>query len=123
MTIYIIDDSSKYHTTNTLRQARCSKYSDPGNCDSKELLAISEWARYMAHPLCSHVDEEDVPIQRGCKEYYGVNSIELKVAAGEAHWHTGIVERHIGAFSELCNNLLLGDLFEDATLQSVVNQT
>ena len=58
MILHFVDESSKYHTANILRQARCSTYSDLGNCDAKELIAaISEWARYMAHPSCLHVDE------------------------------------------------------------------
>ena len=52
-----------------------------------------------------------------------MNSIEIKMAAGEAHWPNGIVERHIGTFRELFNKLLLEDLFEGATCQSVVDQT
>ena len=43
------------------------------------------------------------------------------MAAGEAHWQNGIVERHIGTFRELLNKLLLEDAFESATNQSVVD--
>ena len=44
------------------------------------------------------------------------------MAAGEAHWQNGIVERHIGTFRELLKKLLLEDVFEGATNQSVVDQ-
>ena len=44
------------------------------------------------------------------------------MAAGEAHWQNGIVERHIGTFRELLKTLLLEDVFEGATNQSVVDQ-
>ena len=43
------------------------------------------------------------------------------MAACEAHWQNGIVERHIGTFRELFSKLLLEDTFEGATLQSVVD--
>ena len=45
------------------------------------------------------------------------------MAAGEAHWQNGIVERHIGTFRELFSKLLLEDTFEGATTQSIVDQT
>ena len=44
------------------------------------------------------------------------------MAAGEAHWQNGIVERHIGTFRELLKKLLLEDVFEGSTNQSVVDQ-
>ena len=43
------------------------------------------------------------------------------MAAGEAHWQNGIVERHIGTFRELLNKLLLEDVFEGAENQSIVD--
>ena len=43
------------------------------------------------------------------------------MAAGEAHWQNGIVERHIGTFRELLNKLFLEDVFEGATNQSIVD--
>ena len=52
-----------------------------------------------------------------------MKSTGFKMAVGEAHWQNGIVERHIGTFRELINKLLLEDLFEGATCQSVVDQT
>ena len=106
MILHFVDEASKYHVAKILRQARCPTYSDLCNCDAKELIAaISEWARYMSHPSCFHVDEE------GCfsdefNEYCGVKSIDVKMAAGEAHWQNGIVERHIGTFCELLSKLM-----------------
>ena len=95
-----------------MKQARCPNYSDLGNCDAQELIeAISEWARYMARPSCFHVDEEGCFHADGVKEYCGLKSIEIKMAAGEAHWQNGIVERHIGTFRELFSKLLLEDTF------------
>ena len=44
------------------------------------------------------------------------------MAAGEAHWQNGIVERHIGTFRELLSKLLLEDMFEGADFQSVVDE-
>ena len=124
MILHIIDEASKYHTAKILRQARCSNYSDLGNCEARELInAISEWARYMAHPSCFHVDEEGCFHSDEFKEYCGVKAIEIKMAAGEAHWQNGIVERHIGTFRELFSKLLLEDTFEGATTQSIVDQT
>ena len=52
-----------------------------------------------------------------------MKSIELNLAAGEAHWQNGIVERHVGTARELFNQLLLEDTFEGATIQAVVDQT
>ena len=43
------------------------------------------------------------------------------MAAGEAHWQHGIVERHIGTFRELLSKLLLADVFEGADNQAVVD--
>ena len=43
------------------------------------------------------------------------------MAAGEAHWQNGIVERHIGTFRELLSKLLLEDMFEGADYPSVVD--
>ena len=45
----------------------------------------------------------------------------MKMAAGEAHWRSGIVERRIGTFRELLNKLLLEDDFEGADNQTVVD--
>ena len=44
------------------------------------------------------------------------------MAVGEAHWQNGIVERHIGTFRELLKKLILEDVFEGASNQSVVDQ-
>ena len=52
-----------------------------------------------------------------------MKSIEVKMAAGEAHWQNGIVERHIGTFRELFKKLLLEDVFEGSTYQNVVDRT
>ena len=43
------------------------------------------------------------------------------MAAGEAHWQNGIVERHIGTFRELLNKLMLEDSFEGADNQTIVD--
>ena len=77
----------------------------------------------MSHPSCFHVDEEGCVHSDGFKEYCGLKSIEIKMAAGEAHWQNGIVERHIGTFRELFSKLLLEYTFEGATLPSVADQT
>ena len=45
------------------------------------------------------------------------------MAAGEAHWQNGIVERHIGTFRTLFNKLLMDDTFEGASNQSIVDAT
>ena len=65
----------------------------------------------------------DAFIQKKVNEYCGVKSIGINMAACEAHWQNGIVERHIGTFRELFNKLLLEDTFAGATIQSVVDQT
>ena len=43
------------------------------------------------------------------------------MAAGEAHWQHGIVERRIGTFLELFNKLQLEDVFDGATNQTIVD--
>ena len=43
------------------------------------------------------------------------------MAAGEAHWQNGIVERHIGTFREMLGKLFLEDVFEDADNQTTVD--
>ena len=43
------------------------------------------------------------------------------MAAGEARWQNGVVERHIGTFRELLSKLLLEDVFEGADNQSIVD--
>ena len=43
------------------------------------------------------------------------------MAAGEAHWQNGIVERHIGTVRELLNKVLLEDVFEGADNQTIVD--
>ena len=43
------------------------------------------------------------------------------MAAGEAHWQNGIVERHIGTFREMLNKLMLEDVFEGADNQTFVD--
>ena len=75
----------------------------------------------MAYPSCFHVDEEGCFHSDEFKEYCGVKSIDVKMAAGEAHWQNGIVERHIGTFRELLSKLMEEDTFEGATLQSIVD--
>ena len=44
------------------------------------------------------------------------------MVVGEAHWQNGIVERHIGTFRALLKKLLLEDVFEGASNQSIVDQ-
>ena len=83
--------------------------------------AISEWARYMQHPSCFRVDEEGCFHSEQFKDYCGLKAIEVKMAAGEAHWQNGIVERRIGTFRELLNKLLLEDSFEGADNQTIVD--
>ena len=74
----------------------------------------------MQHPHCFHVDEEGCFHSEQFKEYCGLNTVYIKMAAGEAHWQNGIVERHIGTFRELLSKLLLEDMSEGADYQSVV---
>ena len=52
-----------------------------------------------------------------------MKSIEVKMAAGEAHWQNGVVERHIGTFRTPFNKLLMDDTYEGATNQSIVDAT
>ena len=66
------------------------------------------------------VDEEGCVHSEHVKGYCGFKTVEIKMAAGEAHWQNGIVERHIGTFRELLNKLFLEDVFEGATNQSIV---
>ena len=75
----------------------------------------------MSHPSCFHVDEEGCCHSDEFKEYCGVKSIDAKMAAGEALWQNGMVERHIGTFRELLSKLMEEDTFEGATLQSIVD--
>ncbi len=125
MILHLIDEASRYHTAKIIKEDdRCHNFSELGNCHAEELIdAIAEWARYMAHPSCFHVDEEGCFHSDRFKEYCGVKSIEVKMAAGEAHWQNGIVERHIGTFRTLFSKLLLDDTYEGATNQSIVDAT
>ena len=75
----------------------------------------------MQHLGSLHVDEEGCFHSEQFKEYCGLKTVEIKMAAGEAHWQNGIVERHIGTFRELLNKLFLEDAFEGATNQSIVD--
>ena len=75
----------------------------------------------MPPPDIFHVDEEGCFHSEQFKEYCGLKTVEIKMAAGEAHWHNGIVERHIGTFRELLSKLFLEDTFEGATNQSIVD--
>ena len=78
MILHFIDEASKYHTAKLIKQGYCPNYSDLGNCDAGELIeAITEWARYMTHPACFHVDEEGCFHSDGFKEYCGVKAIEI----------------------------------------------
>ena len=51
-------------------------------------------------------------IQRDLKNIVVVKAIEIKMAAGEAHWQNGVVERHIGTFKSLFGELSMDDPFE-----------
>merc|ERR1712079_723966 len=122
MVLHFIDEASKYHTAQVIREGKVNNYSDLGNCDAPDLIkAISEWARYMQHPSCFHVDEEGCFHSEQFKDYCGLKAIEIKMAAGEARWQNGIVERRIGTVRELLNKLLLEDSFEGATNQTIVD--
>ena len=55
------------------------------------------------------------------KEYCGFTSVEVKMAAGEAHWQTCIVERHIGTFRDIFNKLQLEGVLDGATNQTIVD--
>ena len=122
MVLHFIDEASKYHTANIILEGTVNNYSDLGNCDASDLIeAIAEWARYMSHPSCFHVDEEGCFHSEQFKDYCGLKSIEVNMAAGEAHWQNGIVERHIGTFREMLNTLMLEDVFEGAGNQTFVD--
>ena len=122
MVLHVIDEASKYHTAKIVRKGKVHNYSDLCNCDASDLIdAIGEWTRYLGHPTCFHVDEEGCFHSDLFKEYCGIKAIEVKMAAGEAHWQNGIVERHIGTFRELLKKLLLEDVFEGASNQSIVD--
>ena len=111
MVLHFIVEASTYHTARIIREGKVNNYSELGNCDAPDLIkAIAEWARYMSHPSCFHVDDEGCFHSEQFKEYCGLKSIEVKMAAGEAHWQNGIVEHHIGTFRELLNKLLLEDV-------------
>ena len=59
MILHFIDEASKYHAAKVVREGKVPNYSDLGNGDAPDLItSISEWARYMSHPSCFHVDEE-----------------------------------------------------------------
>ena len=108
MVLHFIDESSKYHTAKIIRQARCQTYSDLGKRAAKGLVAsIPEWPCYMCNPAWFHVDGEGCFHSEQFKDYCGLKTIEVKMAAGEAHWQHGIVESHIGSFRELFSKLLL----------------
>ena len=122
VSLHFIDEASKYHTAKNVREGRVRNYSDLGNCDAQDLIAaIQEWSRYMSHPACFHVDEEGCFHSEQFKDYCGLKSIEVKMAAGEAHWQNGVVERHIGTFRELHKKLMMEDVFEGADNQTIVD--
>ena len=124
MILHFVDEASRYHTAKIIKEGKCNNYHELGNCHADELIeAIQEWARYMGNPHRFHVDEEGVFHSEKFKECCGVNAIEVKMAAGEAHWQNGVVERHIGTFRNLFDKLLLDDTFDGATNQSVVDAT
>ena len=76
MVLQFIDEASRYYTAKIVEEGRCVQYSDLGNCQASELIdAISEWARYMAHPVRFHVDEEGCFHSEKFKEYSGAKSI------------------------------------------------
>ena len=77
----------------------------------------------MQHPHCFHVDEEGCFHSEQFKEYCGLKTVYIKMAAGEAHWQNGVVERHIGTFRTLLQKLMLDDGFEDCSNQFVVDAT
>ena len=86
MILQFIDEASKYHAANILRQARCANYANLGKCDAKELIAAAtEWARYMDHPACFHAGKEGCFHSEECMAYCGVKLIEINMADGEAH--------------------------------------
>ena len=60
------------------------------------------------------MDEEGVFQSEKFREFCGVKSIEVKMAAGEAHWQNGVVERHIGTFRSLLERILLDDALKVA---------
>ena len=66
------------------------------------------------------MDEEGCFHPEQFKAYCGLKSIEVKLAAGEAHWQNGIVERHIGTFRGMLSKSLLEDMFEGANGQNIV---
>ena len=92
MILHFIDEASKYHTAKIIREGKVNGYSDLGNCDAPDLIeAIAEWTRYMQHPESFHVDEEGCFHSEQFKEYCGLKTVEIKMAAGEAHWQNGII--------------------------------
>ena len=99
MILHFIDEASRYHTAKIIKEGWCSAYSELGNCQADELIdAIAEWARYMAHPVRFHVDEEGVFHSEKFREYCGVKAIEIKMAAGEAERCSGTPYGHFPHF-------------------------
>ena len=59
--LHFIDEASRFHIAKVLREGKCNDYNAIGNCEAEDLIgAIVEWARYMQHLVCFHVDEEGI---------------------------------------------------------------
>ena len=77
--------------------------------------------RYFGHPLRIHVDADGVLNSQFFKKYEGNRHSVIYPCAGEAHWQTGLIERHIQTHKRTHQQLALEEQFSQLSTQEVLD--
>jgi hypothetical protein len=79
---------------------------EKGSVSSNALIPLfQEWVAFMQFPKRLKCDEEGCFQGESWMDYLSKHNVQTTMAAGEAHFQNGVVERHIGNFRKTLENL------------------
>ena len=106
--LHFVDEASRFHFATLVA---CKSDKKHLSLSSAELVKhLHKWTQFMGYPRRWHVDTEGCFKGSDFLDYCSKHGCEISMAAGQAHWQNGIVERHIGTFKIVFDKLLMGDL-------------
>ena len=94
--MHVVDEASRFHIAQVIRTGENLHTHVLGNCNEEELLTAytHAWVRYFGHLRMLHVDADGVFNSEWFKKFLRHHHVLIRPCAGEAHWKTGVVERH-----------------------------
>ena len=116
---HVVDEASRFHFAKVALVGK-------GNVSSEALIPLfQEWVAFMQFPKRLKCDEEGCFHGEAWMDYLSKHNVQTTMAAGEAHFQNGVVERHIGTFRKTLKNLRndLGDKAVADDFQHYVTET